>query len=214
MSGLWLQPPGTVPSGSPAGLCSVLPCPPPPPPVVTCASKAPSPASPRGTKSSSWWTSRTSKRWVRRPARPHPPVSGAEELRGHEAGGRVGSGVRLEQDEGCRLDGRTGGVSPRGRAPLLGGVCAEPCGPSGDIHAPRAGPSLLPGGPAPGILAQRGVGGAVSWAPAAGRPSPLSPLCRLPLGPETFPWGRLSRLRHFLALSVVSRGAGTGVRRA
>lgn len=33
-------------------------------PVVTCASRAPSPAPPRGTKSSSWWTSQTFRRSV------------------------------------------------------------------------------------------------------------------------------------------------------
>ena len=41
----------------------------PDPPIVICASKAPSLALPRGTKSSSWWISQTSRRWV------PPPIS-------------------------------------------------------------------------------------------------------------------------------------------
>lgn len=102
--------------------------------------------------------------------------------------------MRLEQNEGCRLDCRAGVVSPRGRAPLLGGVCVEPRGPSGGIHVPRAVRSLLPGGPASGVFARMvcvGVGWTVSWAPAAVCPLALrrSPGAGCPVSgtPQHFP---------------------------
>lgn len=75
MSGLrvscWRGPPGSC-----AGLCLL-----PDPPVVTCALKAPSPALPRGTKSSNWWTSRTSRRWVPCPSQDRGATPGAGSVR-------------------------------------------------------------------------------------------------------------------------------------
>lgn len=202
---LWLQPPGTVPSGSPAGLCSVHPCPL-PPPVVTCASKAPSPAFPRGTKSSSWWTSRTSRRWVR------PLLALTPSLR---SGGAAGSqSWRPSWERGAIRTKRGVPSGLSGRRPF----------------SPRQGPAsrrCLCGAPRPVGGYPRAAGCALSsagwtgvWCPrtdgvcGGGVDSELGPSSRLPLGPETFPRGRLSRLRHSPALSVVSRGAGTGVRRA
>lgn len=41
-------------------------------PSVTCASKAPNPGPPRGTRSSGWWTSPTSRRWAPAPIHGFP----------------------------------------------------------------------------------------------------------------------------------------------